>query len=174
MRGWNINGISLVELLSALAVICIMACIGVPAFRSTIERQRCHAAVHMLATSLAHARNTAITRNTSVSVCPASGGSACGETVDWSNGWITYADPGHEQQPRNGNAILGAQEPTHPSISVTSSSGRLRVRFQRDGRSSGTNIRFRVCSNDRIQGDVIVNNLGRVRTLNTPGTQPCS
>lgn len=174
MRGRKTNGISLVELLSVLAVVCILSGIGVPAFRSTLERQRCHAAVHMLATALASARNAAITRGTPISVCPVRGGNACGETMDWSGGWITYADPGHERQPPDAQAILAAMlEPVHPGISVTSSTGRLRVRFQKDGRSGGSNVRFRVCSNNRIQAEVIVNNLGRIRTLRTPGTQPC-
>ena len=55
----NAKGVSLVEMLATLAIVCIVAGLGLPAFRSTLERQRCHAAVNLLAATLAHARNTA-------------------------------------------------------------------------------------------------------------------
>ncbi len=170
----NAKGVSLVEMLATLAIVCIVAGLGLPAFRSTLERQRCHAAVNLLAATLAHARNTAITRGMSISVCPLREDGMCGGTIDWSGGWITYADPSHERQPRSQPAILAiTPQPVHSSVSVTSSTGRLLVRFLKDGRSGGSNIRFRVCSDGRIQGEVIVNNLGRIRTLKTPGIQAC-
>ena len=52
-------------------------------------------------------------------------------------------------------------------------SSRPLLRYQPDGRSANSNLTVHVCVDGRISGQVIVNNLGRVRTSYQKAGSPC-
>ena len=56
---------------------------------------------------------------------------------------------------------------------MVSSAGRPQLRYLPDGRSSGSNLRVRLCRDDTLLGQVIVNNVGRVRSESASGSKPC-
>jgi type IV fimbrial biogenesis protein FimT len=81
------RGFTLPELLIVVAVAGVMLGAGVPSFVEFIKNQRVKTASFDLFSSLVVARSEAITRNTSVTITPAS-------TANWAQGWtITYVDP---------------------------------------------------------------------------------
>ena len=168
------RGFTLLELVTTLAVMAILAGIALPAFRSMLERQRVTAALYLLTTQFALARSTAITRSEVVSVCPARGDGRCREDGDWSDGWILYRDPGRDGQPNTPGDILHEERRARlGTLVLRSSSGRPQLRYLPDGRSAGSNLRVRVCLHGQLQGEVVVNNAGRPRTARAAGTQPC-
>ncbi|MBO9715976.1 MAG: Tfp pilus assembly protein FimT/FimU [Pseudoxanthomonas sp.] len=169
-----VPGFSLVETSASLAVLAILVGLALPGFRGTLERQRAATAMHLVGTQLAQARNTAITRRIPVTVCPSRGGGRCLGEPDWSAGWLLYLDRGRNDQPQSPDDVLrDVRQPVHESIQLLASAGRLRVRYQPDGRSGGNNLTLRICSSGRLHGEVIVNNVGRVRTHRAAPDTPC-
>ncbi|KRG43372.1 hypothetical protein ARC20_10015 [Stenotrophomonas panacihumi] len=167
-------GFTLVELLVTLAVLAVLLGVGVPAFRGSLERQRISAAIFTVAAQFATARNSAITRREVVSLCPSPGGEGCAEGLDWSSGWLMYGGAHRASQPESPEAVLRHfPPPGHASLRVHSSTGRRALHFLPDGRSAGSNLRLRICLGGALRGEVVVNNLGRIRSRRLPGWQTC-
>jgi type IV fimbrial biogenesis protein FimT len=167
-------GFSLVELLASTAVLAILLGLALPAFRQTLERQRAGAAMHQLAAQLAQARNTAISRRSPVTLCPSAGDGLCLRGTDWSQGWLLYRDPGRRDQPRRPEDILReVQSPFHDSIRVSTTAGRLRLRYQPNGRSGGSNLTLKICAGGELRGEIVVNNVGRARSRRLVSPLPC-
>src|SRR2546425_10294753 len=76
-------GFSLIELVTALAVLAILATVALPSYQNFVLTQRVRGASYDLMTSLVFARSEAIKRNASVSMTQAAGG--------WAQGWTGSA-----------------------------------------------------------------------------------
>lgn len=90
-----IKGFSLLELLVVIAIMAIMMAIGIPGMRELLINAARREAATGLYSSLNRARSEAISRNTTVSVCPrdlSSSEPACSTSATWLNGWIVYTD----------------------------------------------------------------------------------
>jgi type IV fimbrial biogenesis protein FimT len=167
------RGLSLVELLASLSILAVLLGLALPGFQDVLRRQRTTAALHLVSVQLAQARNTAITRRAPVTLCPSAGDGRCRADPDWSAGWLVYRDPLRRDQPQAAEDILSdVRQPVHASVQVLASAGRLRVRYQPDGRAGGSNLTLRVCSGGTLRGEVIVNNVGRARLRRHEGG-PC-
>lgn len=167
-------GFTLPELAVTLAVVAILSATALPAFRTALDRQRVTTALHLLSAQFAQARSTAVMRSEVVSVCPSRGDGRCRDDGDWSQGWALYRDPGRDGQPDTPADLLREERRApHPALRLHSSAGRPLLRYLPDGRSAGSNLRVRVCLHGRLHGEVVVNNLGRVRSRRAAGTQPC-
>jgi len=168
-------GLTLLELLVTLAILAILAAVAVPSFRASLERQRISAALFLLSAQFASARMTAISSRDVVTLCPLEGTTSCRTDSDWSAGWLMFRGRRRAAQPEDPTAILRVvPRPVHASLRLQSSQGRRALHFHPDGRSSGSNLRVRVCLEGRLRGEVVVNNLGRVRSRRLPGWQACS
>ncbi|MGO4156708.1 GspH/FimT family pseudopilin [Cupriavidus sp. YAF13] len=73
------RGFTLIELITAVTIIAILAAIATPYFRDFILGQRIRAAGYDVVSALIYARSEAIKRNSGVTVAAATGG--------WQNGW---------------------------------------------------------------------------------------
>ncbi|WNO60004.1 GspH/FimT family pseudopilin [Rheinheimera sp. MMS21-TC3] len=73
-------GLSLLELLVAVAIFCILVFIGIPAMAELTERQQASAYMRHFSQHLAYARIMAVTSNLPVQLCPATG-TTC--SADW-------------------------------------------------------------------------------------------
>jgi type IV fimbrial biogenesis protein FimT len=169
------RGFTLVELLTSLAFAGIVLGLAWPAFADLLERTSAATARHRLSATLMTARSTAIMRREAVSVCPSADGRRCSGHGDWSGGWIVYQDPGHDAQPASAEQVLRRGDPMPVDATIESSAGRTLVRFQRDGRASGTNLTLRICSRRTRQhiASVILSNSGRARTEAGRAGTPC-
>lgn len=159
-------GLTLVELIVTMAVLAIALSIAAPSFSALLRSNREATVYHLLTTSLAFARVSAIKNNAPVTVCPSSDGERCREDAVWSDGWIIYRDPGRDRQPANVNAVIRRSEGVANGLHLRSSTGRPRVRFLPNGWAYGSNLSIHLCgkSDDVHLGSVIVNNGGRPRT----------
>ncbi|MCE4354180.1 GspH/FimT family pseudopilin [Xanthomonas hortorum] len=167
------KGYTAVELLIVMAIVGIVAAVGLPSFRTLIEWQRAQTRVHLLTAHLAMARSLAVTHRLPVSICPSVDGASCRPDRDWSRGWILFKDPLRSGQPADAGSIVHVEQYAESdNISITGTIGRSLVRFLPNGRNSGTNITISVCTRAQRLADVIVNNSGRTRSVRY--TQPIS
>jgi len=92
----RLNGFTLIELVTALAVAGVVLAIGVPSFQNYISNTRQTTAINDLAGALQLARNSAVSRRVRVTVCKSRDGASCetgSGSGDWSQGWIVFLDP---------------------------------------------------------------------------------
>ncbi|WP_235318688.1 GspH/FimT family pseudopilin [Lysobacter sp. A03] len=160
------RGLTLLELLVAIAVMGVLLGVGVPSFKNLQRRMAADTTFHLITGALATARATAVTRGVPVSVCPSADGQRCDHHVFWEHGWIVFEDGGRGTQPASERAVLQRFGSLKGGITLRSTVGRTMLRFQPSGMSSGSNISLRLCSgsDDTHLGSVVVNNAGRART----------
>ena len=169
------SGFSLVEALTVMAITTIGLLVGVPSFQGMSERARVSSAMHLLTAHMASARSTAITYRIPTVVCPSNRSGGCRTDGDWSQGWLMFFDKDGNRQPDVREDILRDENaPIHPSLRILSSTGRPQLRYLPDGRSSGSNITVRLCREDELLAQIIVNNAGRVRSETISGSKPCA
>lgn len=156
-------GFTLVEAMIVLATIALLVMIALPAFGDAIDRTRVTTAMHLLSADLAMARNTAITRRTHVIVCPLDTGGLCREDGNWTHGWQVFVDPDNNRRPDHESDLVRIHDTPLPG-NLRAPSSRPFLRYLPDGRSPGTNLTIHLCSKRTLKGDIVVNNLGRVRT----------
>lgn len=167
------HGLTLVELMTTLAILTLVCTFGASTFADVIARQRVQTALHMISADLAIARSTAIMRRNHVVACPGDP-LGCRADADWSNGWIVFMDADGNRHPdTESDLIRVATAPSGAPVNIRLASTRHFVRYQRDGRSAGSNLTINVCSKHTLAGQVIVNNLGRVRSARPATDRPC-
>ncbi|MCE7031778.1 Tfp pilus assembly protein FimT/FimU [Lysobacter sp. GX 14042] len=161
----RMTGLTLVELMVAMAVLVVMLTIAVPSFQGMLERTRAATANHQLTASLMMARAAAVTRRQPVTVCPSADGEECRRDLVWEDGWIIFADPDKLGSPADADAVIQRFQALGGGLLVRSSRGRPLIRYQPNGRASGSNLSLRVCHSDQqLLAKVVVNNVGRART----------
>lgn len=167
------RGLTVIELMVALAVLAVIATTAVPAMGRFVEQQRLTATANTLVGHLQFARGQAISNNTLVAACPSSDGASCTGGNRWEDGWIIYLDPDKAGQPAEPEDVLRVVDarPEH----VMHSGGRYRVRFKASGVAYGTNLTIRVCTrgNPEAARAVIVSNPGRVRATRDVDPSEC-
>ncbi len=85
----SITGFTLVELMITIAVIGVIAFLGVPSLTSLLENNRVTTQTNQLVSSIHLARSEAVKRNGAVKLCPLGEGAICGQ--DWRKGWMVVA-----------------------------------------------------------------------------------
>lgn len=86
----NRKGFTLIELMTTIAVVSVLAVVVVPGMRNFLQNNRLAAQSNDFITALAVARSEAVMRGTPVSVCRSADGATCGGS--WANGWIIFTD----------------------------------------------------------------------------------
>ncbi len=168
------HGLTLIELMTTLVILALLGTFGLSAFAETLARHRVQTALHLISADLAMARSTAIMRRNQVVACPGDALLGCRPDADWGHGWIVFTDPDGNRQPDTDDDLIRvANAPSGAPQSIRLASTRTFVRYQRDGRSAGTNLTVNVCRGDALGGQVVVNNLGRVRSARPARQQPC-
>jgi type IV fimbrial biogenesis protein FimT len=168
------RGYTLLEVVTVLAVVAILAAIGLPAFQHLLQRQRVDTAMHLLTSYMASARLTAINRRAITAVCPSNGRGGCRKDGDWTHGWLMFLDKDGNRRPDDPRDILRDERaPIHPSLRIVSSSGRPQFRYLPDGRSGGSNLTVELCQDGALLGSVIVSMSGRVRSKRPTRAESC-
>lgn len=162
-------GLTLVELMVAMAIVAIVAVVGMPSVSSFMDRGKIDVSTTKMLRSIVVARSEAVTRNQPVVMCTSNNGESC-TTSDWEDGWISYAD-------ENGDGGLDTGEPV---VSVNGAVERVTLRsengavtFLPNGSVSATETFF-TCGSD---GDttkaetIVITFTGRPRTIS--GADEC-
>ena len=159
-------GLTLVELIVALAVLTLLIAIGVPSLTTLSIRNEQTTSLNGFLSHFYLARSLAIQKEQHIVICPSSDGEGCKEEPIWSAGLIIFED-----SKRDG--VLAPDEPIvakyllpeHAELLIHSSEHRKRVVYHGDGRPSGYNLTLTFCDpKERIEPKaLIVNNVGRIR-----------
>ena len=168
------SGYTLVETLTVVAILAVLLAVGVPGFADTLARHRVRTAMHLVSSDLAMARSSAIMRRAQVVACPGTRAAGCRGDADWSQGWIVFADPDGNRRPDvSGDMLRISDAPAGSGSGLRVSATRNFIRYQRDGRSAGTNLTVRFCTGQMLSGEIVVSNLGRVRSVRPARATAC-
>ncbi|MEP7312674.1 MAG: GspH/FimT family pseudopilin [Pseudomonadota bacterium] len=97
------QGMTLIELLTAILVLSILFGLAIPTFREFTSNNRTVAAANDLVTALNLARSEALRRATTTIVCASNNQTDCSGAMNWATGWIAFVDA-------NGNDMVDANE----------------------------------------------------------------
>lgn len=89
-----------------VAVLAILAGIGMPAFQTMILNNRMTSQSNAFLTALQLARAEAVKRGMTVSVCKSANGTACTTAGGWQQGWIVFVDGGAPRSVDSGDVVL--------------------------------------------------------------------
>jgi type IV fimbrial biogenesis protein FimT len=84
----NLDGFSLVELLTLISIVAILAAIALPNFSATIKSERDTSQINALLDGLTLARSEAIKYGNPVTIC--AGSSNTCTDGNWGDGWIVF------------------------------------------------------------------------------------
>lgn len=84
------RGLTLLELMIAVAIISILVGLAGPPFRDLVRNNRLSAQASDLQRALVLARAEAMTRATQVTLCASKNQETCGLSTDWAQGWIVF------------------------------------------------------------------------------------
>ena len=161
------RGLTLIELIAAIAVIAISLTILMPSWASITQRNQITTTVNQLVAHLRYARSTAVTRNAFVTLCPSDDGQSCsGNTLGWRDGYLVFEDHDGDGERTDDEPLLRVRGSLAPNLRLQSTAGRPEIRFRGDGAAWSTNTTFSVCLGDDVSAyrAVILLGTGRVRT----------
>ena len=161
------QGFTLLELLVVIALISLLVMFSLPGFTAFSQRNARTAAVNHLYSTLAFARQLAISEQTDVTVC---GANERRDTClsSWSSDLLVMT--GNSTTAIDPNDIVRIV-PALPSIAITYTreNHRRRIRFNPLGFSKGYNGRFHLCSTGAETGSTLVlSQYGRLRLDEQP------
>lgn len=138
-------GLTLIELLVALAAAGVLFGVAVPAFSGGLEAARSSDARASLLASLMTASNHAAIAGVRGVLCPSRDGLVCDNTPDWSQGWIVFLDPNASRELEGGERVLRVEPALKGRVQLRTTVGRTRIVFQGNGGNVGSNATFTLC-----------------------------
>lgn len=167
------SGFTLLEMMVTVAIVAILAGIGVPSMAVWLKDNRIESEANSLATLLSYARTEAVTRNGVVTLATAAGGS------DWSGDIQLYLDVsgGNSAFDSAGGDLLIRSYSSSSSLDIQGSTAAANyISFQSRGRLSegGNTVALSVCD-DRgaTHGKTIsINLIGRVSVADATDCTP--
>jgi type IV fimbrial biogenesis protein FimT len=103
------GGFTMVELLTAIAVLAVLLALAVPNFNDASLSARLNGFANSLVASAQVARSEAIKRNTNITLCRSANGTSCAGSGGWQQGWIVL----------NGATVLQRQQALPTEFSIT-------------------------------------------------------
>lgn len=171
MRQRRQRGVTLIEQVMAIAIMATLAGAALPSMRRLLGRGQLQTAQTDFIGALNHTRAAAVTGRRAAVFCPSQDGQHCLDDERWDHGWLLAADGDHDNQPDG--PPLYANGSYADRLTIRSSAGRRRVRFQPDGSAGGSNLTFVFCHRGKTEEalSVVVANSGRVRGANATTEQ---
>jgi type IV fimbrial biogenesis protein FimT len=157
-------GITLVELLTTLTIVAVLATVAVPGLHTLhLDNQRT-TVVNGFLHSVFLARSEAIKRAQVVSVCRSMDGRSCDpRSVDWTRGWIVFANRDRDDPPeRDSGEDLITSSGGWPGGSITSNRRAYSFRPTTQGVVNGTII-FCDARGSSYARAIIISHTGRPR-----------
>lgn len=130
-------GVTLVEMMTVMAIMAILLAIGVPSYKYVTSSNRMYNEAGELLGDLQFARAEATRQGLPVTVCISSDGATClSSATTWNQGWIVFLDKNGDQTVESGDAVLRIQSSFTGSDTLTDSASLAAVTFNREGFAS--------------------------------------
>lgn len=159
------RGLTLIELLFVLGIVCLLTMIAVPALSGAVEAARAtDARSELLLSIVAAVNHAALTGNHAV-LCPSLDGAHCRTGTDWSGGWIAFTDNNGDREHAATEFMIQRQPALSGKVRLTSTVGRSRLVFQGNGGNAGSNVTFTLCDGrgPAKAQTLVLSNDGRLR-----------
>lgn len=158
------SGFTLVEAMVSLVVVAILAGVAVPAWSNASEAARNGSAQSALGISILGAVNHAALTGSEVVLCPGDA-AGCRPSIDWSGGWVAYADINGNRLRDANETLLRAVPALGGKVHLRSTPGRTRLVFQPNGGNAGSNVTFTLCDGRGMAKAItlVLSNGGRLR-----------
>jgi type IV fimbrial biogenesis protein FimT len=161
------SGFTLIELMITVAIIGIVAAIGVPSFLDMMSQNRSISLANELTASLNLARSEAIKRGKRVSVCKSGNVSSsspiCSSSTNWQNGWLIFVDSGTLGSFDSSDERLKVGQPSASNAVITTDQTFTNyISYLPSGMSKGSDL-----PNGSI--DICVSHIARSIHINTTG-----
>jgi type IV fimbrial biogenesis protein FimT len=174
--GCRSAGITLIELLTVLAIAAVLLGVAAPSFQQALQRMRLQAATNDLQAAIDLTRSQAITRGGQVLMAP------LGD--EWQSGWAVFLDHNGNRRPDSGEPLLYRHDPLRSDIHITSkfTSGNTPayLAYNAAGRtcSAASSLTARWGTISLTQGNntrnLKINMLGRLRVCDPATSDDCS
>lgn len=162
-----VRGVTLVELIVALAIVAILMALALPSFQGTLRSNRVAGSTNQFIAAVMLARSEAIKNTRGAGVCASANGASCQAGSNWTGGWLVWSD-------LNGNGAFDASADTvlrymqgNPKVAVTGPSAADAVRFDSRGRVVGGDqtvvLQPDACGSRPLRRTLTVSATGQVR-----------
>lgn len=172
------RGLTLVELITTLALAGILLAVAVPVWSELVDRSQAAATANQLLTALRYARSAAVTRNRMIGLCPSDDGRHCsGDPFGWQRGYLVFEDRDGNRRRADDEPLLRVQDQLPPGMHLHSTAGRPAIRFRPDGAAWSTNTTFSICLGEQQASHraVVLLGTGRARVdRRLPGNKAIS
>lgn len=170
-------GITLIELVVALAIALILIAASAPSFRTVMTNARISAHANELISALNLARSEAVKRGRRVVLCKSGNGTACATSGDWSQGWIVFVDMDNNASvdAASGDSVIRVYQALDGNDTLTGDTNLSDyisylpngfTRLTGGGFQSGT-LTFGLCSGNREKNTIVISNTGHARVVKT-------
>ncbi len=143
------TGFSLIELIVVIAILSIMAMIGIPSYQDIILKNRLSSEINALQRDLNFARSEAVKRNATIGICVANPAATdCDlSKKEWGiQGWMVAVIDAS-------NSIVGQpiriQQAFNSMDTLTDTSNATPIRFNRFGVAANSTRTFTLCDNNK-------------------------
>lgn len=158
------KGLSLLEVILALGIAALLAGVALPALVAVADRIRIARIQADLGEAFLTSSRLAIASGAATIACPARNGGDCDGGIDWSHGWLVFADVDGDRRFGTRDTLVRRTPAISGNMRLHSTPGRHRVVFQPDGDNAGSNVTFAICAPQSGQAATLVlSNASRLR-----------
>ena len=166
------QGFTIIELMITVALIAVIAGIGIPSFRDVIAKNRVVSSINEFHQGLRLARSEAVKRNDTIVFCASSDQATCSGT--WGNGWLIYHDADGDNTV-DANEVVRVGDAVSGGFSLTFTGNTTSISFLARGLvSDGVNGTFKLCDSEgvaqRARGIVLLATGSTRRSIDNDGS----
>ena len=158
--GLETSGFTALELLITVAILGLVTSLAVPALRDFVLEKRAVSGLNEFMAAVNFARNEAVRRGVSVTLCasvsPQAVKPACDARKRWESGWVLFADYDRNARldPGTGACLIGKDcllRVWDGIDDMTLRARRVRMTFDSLGAARGFNATWRLCDERGVQ-----------------------
>jgi type IV fimbrial biogenesis protein FimT len=126
-------GLTLIELLTAMAIASILTAIAVPSFKYVTTSNRITSEVNALLVDMQYAHAEAIREGQTVTICSSTDGATCSGSTTWNQGWLVFSDVNNDGTVDAGDTVWRVQKAFASTDSFVANNGLAELAFNREG-----------------------------------------